>query len=105
MSARRGPLVVGLKLDAERVVRDPQVTIAPTHHRGRHDRLHFLRHHANVGLVAAVVGEAIEAEAIFEVAEEEDVMLEHHVGSANDTPGGPPCNTSHTDDWCHNGPD
>jgi hypothetical protein len=33
-------------------------------------------------------------------------VLEHHVGSPDDTPGGPPCNTSHTDYWCgDNGPD
>jgi hypothetical protein len=33
------------------------------------------------------------------VANKEDVVLEHHVGSSDDTPGGPPCNTSHADYW------
>jgi hypothetical protein len=39
------------------------------------------------------------------VADKGDVVLEHHVGSPDNSPGGPPCNTSHTDYWCDNGPD
>src|ERR1700676_281409 len=103
MCTRRDPPVVGLKRPAELVVKDPQVTVAAAQHRRGHNCLHLLRHHANIGLVATVVGEAIEAEAVFEVADKEDVVLEHHVGSPNDTPGGPPCNTSHADYWCDNG--
>ena len=62
-------MVVGLELQPELVVEDPQVSIAAAHDRLRHDRLHFLRHHADIGLVAAVVAEAIEAKAIVETAE------------------------------------
>src|SRR5947209_15460621 len=81
MSARRGPLVVGLELQAELVVEDPQIAVAAAQYRRGHDCLDFLRHHADIGLVAAVVAEAVEAEAVIEVAEKRDVVLEHDVGS------------------------
>jgi hypothetical protein len=105
MSARRSPLIVGLELHAEHVVRDSQVTVTAAQHRCGHNRLHLLGHHADIGLVAAVVSEAVEAEAISEVAEKEDVVLEHHVRSPDDTPGCPPRNASHTDHWRNDGRD
>jgi hypothetical protein len=49
--------------------------------------LDFLRHHADMDLVAAVVAEAVEAEAVIEVAEKGNVVLEHDVGSPDSTPG------------------
>src|SRR5882757_9763209 len=100
MSARRGPLVVGLELQAELVIEDPQIAVAVAQYRRGHDCLDFLRHHADIGLVAAVVGEAGEAEAVIEVAEKRDVVLKHHVGSPNNTPGSTPGNTS---DGCYAG--
>src|SRR5215212_12164334 len=99
MSAGRCPLVVGLELQVELVVGDPQIAVAAAQYRRGHDCLDLLRHHADIGLVAAVVAEAVEAEAIIKVAEKRDVVLKHHVGSPDDTPGGPPCNTSHADCW------
>ena len=45
-----------------------------------HHGLHLLRHHADIGLVAAVVAEAIEAEAVVEMAEHDDVVLQPDVG-------------------------
>src|SRR3982074_2591520 len=51
-------------------------------------------HHADIGLVAAIVAEAVEAEAVIEVAEKGDVVLKHHVGSPYNTPGSTPGNTS-----------
>src|SRR5712671_642733 len=102
MSARRGPLVVGLELHAELVVEDPQIPVAAAQYRRGHDCLDFLRHHADIGLVAAVVGEAVEAEAVIEVAEKRYVVLKHHVGSPNNTPGSTPGNTP---DGCYAGPD
>src|SRR5262249_52847894 len=48
----------------------------------RHYRLHLLGDHADIGLVAAVVGEAIEAKAVVEVAEQHDVVLEGDVRAA-----------------------
>src|SRR5229473_852573 len=93
-SARRGPLVVGLELQAELVVEGPQIAVAAAQYCRGH------RHHADIGLVAAVVAEAVEAEAVIEVAEKRDVVLKHHVGSPNNTPGSTPGNTS---DGCYAG--
>src|SRR5262249_18033664 len=39
-----------------------------------------LRNHPDVGLVAAVVAEPIEAQAIVEIAEKRDVVFEHDIG-------------------------
>jgi len=83
---RRNPMLVGLELDAEPVVKDAQCTIAITHHRLRHDSLHFLRDHADIGTVAAVVAKAIIAEAIGKMTEQGDIVLERDVGpSASST--------------------
>ena len=81
MCTRRDPLVVCLELHAKFVIEDPQVAVAAAHDRLRHDRLHFLRHHADIGLVATAVAEAIKAEAIVELTEQSDVMLERNIGS------------------------
>src|SRR5260370_31978396 len=94
-SARRGPLVVGLELQAELVVEDPQIAVAAAQYRGGHDCLDFLRHHADISLVAAVVAEAVEAEAVIEGAEKRDVVLKHHVRSPQNTRGRTPRNTAH----------
>src|SRR5262245_35949732 len=83
--ARRQPLLVGLELDAEPVIEDPQVAVAAAHDRFRHDALHLLRHHADIGLVAAVVAEAIEAEAVVETAEQRDVVLERNIRPSSTT--------------------
>src|ERR1700738_141366 len=99
MSARRGPLVVGLELQAELVVEDTQIAVAAAQYRRGHNCLDFLRHHADIGLVAAVVAEAVEAEAVIEVADEGDVVLEHDVGSPDSTPG------STSDSGCDDGSD
>ena len=64
------PLVVGLELQPELVVEDAQVAIVTAGHRIRRNDLHFLRHHADIGFVAAVVAEAIEADAVVEVPEQ-----------------------------------
>ena len=76
LASRCEPLIVRLKLHADLLVVDPQIAIAPARHGIRHDRLHFLRHHADIGLLAAIVSEAIEAEAVVEMAEQLDAMLE-----------------------------
>src|SRR5438552_1294113 len=79
--ARGEPLVVALELQSELVIEDLQVAVAAARDRLRHDRQNFLRHHADMGLVAAVVAESIEAEAVVEMAMQRDVVLEHHIGS------------------------
>ena len=48
-------MFVTLEFDANLVVVDTQVTVAVTNHRLRHHLLHFLRHDADIGAVAAVI--------------------------------------------------
>src|SRR5262249_17030842 len=74
------PLPVGLERHADPVVENPEIASASAHHCFGHHRLHLLRHHTHIGAVAAVVGEAIEAEAVVEVAQQGDVVLETDVG-------------------------
>lgn len=74
-------MLVGLEFDAEPVVKDAQGAVAITYHRLRHDSLHFLRHHPDIGTVAAVVAEAIVTEAIGKMTEQDDIVLECDIGS------------------------
>src|SRR5205814_2916716 len=91
-------LVVGLELQADLVVEDAQIAVAAAQYRRGHDCLDLLRDHADIGLVAAVVAEAVEAKAVVEVAEKREVVLKHHVGSPNNTPRRTPGNAS---DGCY----
>jgi hypothetical protein len=59
---------VGLEFHAELVVENAEIAIAAAHDRIRPHPLHVLRHHADIGDVAAFVGEAIEADAVVELA-------------------------------------
>jgi CO/xanthine dehydrogenase Mo-binding subunit len=43
--------------------------------------LHLLRHHTDIGLVAAVIGKAIEADPIGQMAEKNDVVFQRDIGS------------------------
>ena len=79
MCAGCDPLVVGLEPHAELAIEHPQVAIRVADDRIRQDRLDFLSDDANIGFVAAVIAEAIEAEAVVEAAEEDDVMFERNV--------------------------
>src|SRR5262249_54331529 len=65
---------------------DPQIAVTAAHDCPGRDSLHFLRHDADVGPVTAVVGEAIEAEAIVETTEQVDVVLEPDIGPASAAP-------------------
>ena len=69
LGARRDPLPVGLKSQAELVVVDPQVSVPAAHDCLRHDFLHFLRQYADIDLVRAVVGKPIKPEAVVETTE------------------------------------
>jgi hypothetical protein len=77
---RCDPSVVGLKLQTEPVIEDPQISVPAAPDRVRPDHLHLLRHHADIDLVAAIIGEAIEADAVVEMADDGDIVLEPHVG-------------------------
>ena len=77
--ARRDPMLVGLEFDAKLLVIDPQIAVLTARNRFWCNGLHFLRHHADIGALAAVVAEAIVAEAVVEMAKQDDVMLERDV--------------------------
>ena len=57
---RHDPVVVGLKRYAKLAVENSQIAVTAARNRPRRNRLDFLRHHADIGLVTAVVAEAIE---------------------------------------------
>lgn len=73
-------MLVSLKLDSDLFVIDAQVSIAVANDRLRHHLLHFLGNHADIGTIAAVITEAIVAEAVGEMAEQDDVVFDHDVG-------------------------
>ncbi len=65
---------------------DSQVAIPPALDSLRHDRLHFLRHHADIGLVGAIVGKPVEPETAVETTEKDDVVLEGDIRPASAAP-------------------
>jgi hypothetical protein len=77
--ARSEPMVVVLEFYPELLVVHPQIAVAAARHGLRRDLHDLLRHDANVRFAAAVIAEAIEAEAIVQITQENDVMLEHDV--------------------------
>jgi hypothetical protein len=85
VSSRSDPLSVALEFHAELVVVHPQISVPAAHDRLRNGLLHFLRDLADIGLVAAIVAEAIEAEAVVEMTEKDDIVLESKVGSSSAT--------------------
>ena len=62
-------MLVSLKLDAKFVIEDAQVAVFIAHDRFRHNGLNFLRDHADVSSVAAVIAEAVEADTVRELPE------------------------------------
>src|SRR5262249_59763856 len=83
--ARCEPTIIRLELHTECFVADPQVAVAPAHHRVGHHRLDFLRHHADVSLLAAIIAESIKTEAVVEPAKQRDDVPEQHVGMTSAT--------------------
>src|SRR6185436_775655 len=83
MRARCDPLLVGLESKAELLVEDPQVSVATTSHRLRCNLLHLVRHDTDIGLLAVVVAETIEIQAIGKPPEQHDVVLQGDVGPAS----------------------
>src|SRR6187397_2742108 len=82
---RGKPLVVGLEWQPKLFVVDTQVAVVTADDSIRPHGLNFLRHYADITLVAAVVAEAIEAEAIVEMPEQDDMVLERDVGTSSAT--------------------
>src|SRR5258708_17547291 len=79
------PVAVAAELQPELLVVDPQVTVAAAGHGFRHHTFHFLRDDAGINLVAAEIAKAIVAEAIGEVAEQDDVVLQRDVRASSTT--------------------
>src|SRR6185436_12637061 len=79
--ARGPPLVIALELEPEFLVADAEVAVGAAQDRIGHHRLHLLRHHTDIRLVAAIVGKAIEAKAVVEHADQCDVVLEMDIGA------------------------
>ena len=74
-SACSDPMIVCLEGYAELVVEDPQVAVSIPSNRLRHDGLHILCDHSDIGFFAAVISEAIEAKTVVEMAEQDEIML------------------------------
>src|SRR5690242_6500321 len=74
------PILVSLHPQAETAVKDAQIAVLAAHHGIGPDRFDLLRHYADIALMAAIVGEAVEAKPIVETAEQFDIMLEPDVG-------------------------
>ena len=81
MRPRRKPMFVTLEFDADLVIVHAQVTIGVTNDCLRHHLLHFLRHDADIGAIAAVITEPIVPKAIGEMAKQDDVVFDRDVGS------------------------
>ena len=79
MRTRRDPLLVGLERQSKQLVGNAHIAVSAARDRFRRDGLHLLRHHPDIGRAAAVVDEAVVAEAVIEPAEQHDIVLEAHV--------------------------
>src|ERR1700760_1073943 len=75
------PVAVALEFKPELFVIDTQIAVAAAGDGLGPHRLHFLGDDADVGLMAAVIGEAIKASAVVETAEQDDVVLQRDVGA------------------------
>ena len=82
MGARHGPLPVGFKWQSKHVIGNAQIPVSAARHRFWNDRLHFLRHDPDICRMAAVVDEAIVAEAVAEPPEQNNIVLEPEVGAS-----------------------
>jgi hypothetical protein len=74
-------VIVCFKLQTKFLIEHPQVTVGPARDRLRNHLLHFLSQDAHVNLAAAVVAEAIEAQAVVESDQEDNVVLQPDVGT------------------------
>jgi hypothetical protein len=81
MGARHGPLPVGFKWQSKHVIGNAQIPVSAARHRFWNDRLHFLRNDPDICRMAAVVDEAIVAEAVAEPSEQNNIVLKPEVGA------------------------
>src|SRR5258705_738374 len=73
------PVPIGAELQSELFIVDAEISVAAARHCLRHQPLHLLSHHPDIDLAAAEIAEAVIAEAIVEMAEQHDVMLQREV--------------------------
>ena len=87
-AAARHPLVPSYELKPEPVVVDTQVSVAAARDRVRYDFRNFLRHHADIGsVVIPLVAEPVDADAIVEPGECDNVRLQADIGATAATAG------------------
>jgi hypothetical protein len=72
-------LIVALKFQPELTVIYPQIAITAASHRFWCDLGDLLGDHPNIGRVAAIIAEAIEAKAIVRVTEKNDIVLKPYI--------------------------
>src|SRR5712671_6974103 len=82
---RSDPLIVTLEFHLEQLVAHAQRSVRAAEDGIRSDRVHLLRHDADIGLVTAVVAETVEAETVVEITEQRDVVFDRDVGAASAT--------------------
>ena len=80
MRPRCDPLLVGLELQSKLWVADQQISVAPALHCHGEHSLHFLRHDADVDLVAADVAETIKTKSVIKAPQQRDVVLQSDIG-------------------------
>jgi hypothetical protein len=72
-------MVVGLKFEADPVVKDPQIAVSTNRDRVRHNCLHLLSDNTDISSTPAIIDEAIEPKAVFEMAEQGDAVLKPQI--------------------------
>lgn len=80
--ARSDPLPIALEFHADFFVVHAQIAICARSDGRRRYCLHLLRNHTDIGLVAAVVSETVEADAAVEMTEQRNVMFQVDIGTA-----------------------
>jgi hypothetical protein len=74
-----GPIVVGSERQSESLVRYPQIAVATDKGRVGSDSSDFLRNHPDIGLLAAVVSEAVVTETVVEPAQQYDIVFQSDI--------------------------
>src|SRR6185295_13485576 len=77
------PIVVSAERQAKPVIMHAQIAVAAARDCIGPDHADLLRHHPDIGLLASVIGKAIVAQAILQMAEQHDVMLERNIRTAS----------------------
>ena len=74
-----GPIVVGSERQSEPLVRYPQISVATDKGRVRSDGSDFLRNHSDIGLLAAVIREAVVTETVVEPAQQHHIVFQSDI--------------------------